>query len=299
MQFARKHGYIIKVTKGYQFSKSENVFKSYVEDLSKKKDELKGSQRQVIKSLLNNLLGRFALNFIKPITKTVDKKELDKILSTKIVKTLKEINSNSFIINYIPVVDKEICEQHNLDYHKVILNESKRKFIENINVFQDTSIAISAFTTAYARIYMHQIKLDILGAGGSLYYSDTDSIVTNLTLDKLKQIMPDKIGNKLGQLKFEYQIDKAYFISNKTYALLLENGDLVKKAKGISSDLLSIREFEKMYLNSQSIKANKIYGKINYSLGSVLIDTKKVTIDWNSYKKREKIYDLTLENKYM
>jgi hypothetical protein len=48
---------------------------------------------------------------------------------------------------------------------------------------------------------MHQCKLDIIAAGGSIYYYDTDSMVTDLTLNKLKQIMPERIGNKLGQLK--------------------------------------------------------------------------------------------------
>lgn len=82
LQFAKKYGYKIKVTKGFQFNKEFNVFDNYVNELSKLKDELTGSQRQVLKSLLNNLLGRFALNFVKPITKTVNKSKLDKILAT-------------------------------------------------------------------------------------------------------------------------------------------------------------------------------------------------------------------------
>lgn len=73
MQYAKKLGYQIKVTKGFQFNKELDVFDEYVDELSEKKDKLKGSQRQVVKSLLNNLLGRFALNFVKPITKTVHK----------------------------------------------------------------------------------------------------------------------------------------------------------------------------------------------------------------------------------
>jgi hypothetical protein len=65
---------------------------------------------------------------------------------------------------------------------------------------------------------MNQIKLDIIAAGGSLFYSDTDSIVTDLTLEKLKEVMPEKVGKELGQLKFEYTVSKGYFISNKVYA---------------------------------------------------------------------------------
>lgn len=44
------------------------------------------------------------------------------------------------------------------------------------------SIAVSAAVTAYARIYMHKIKAMILELGGKIYYTDTDSIVTNIRL---------------------------------------------------------------------------------------------------------------------
>lgn len=137
-------------------------------ELSKLKDELEGSQKQVVKSLLNNLLGRFGLNFVKPITKTVKKNQLDKILSTMEVKTFKEINEDNFILTYIPIINQEICESHGLDYNKVILNQRPHDLIGKVDVFKDVSIIMSAFTTAYARVHMHKI-------------------------------MPEQIGNKLGQ----------------------------------------------------------------------------------------------------
>jgi len=45
LQYAKKQGYNIKVLKGYQFNKVENVFYNYVNELSLQKDKLKGSQR--------------------------------------------------------------------------------------------------------------------------------------------------------------------------------------------------------------------------------------------------------------
>jgi hypothetical protein len=88
----------------------------------------------VVKGLLNSLTGRFALNFFKPKTKIVDREELDYILATKKVNTYKEIHENKIIITYLPIVDKTFCEQHNLDYHKVIFNESKAKIINKIDL---------------------------------------------------------------------------------------------------------------------------------------------------------------------
>lgn len=259
--------------------------------MSIQKDSLTGTSRQVVKSLLNNLIGRFALNFVKPISKTVNKTELDYLLTTKEIKTFKKVNENNFLITYIPIINKNICESHNLDYYKIILNENKNKITSNIAVFQDVSIVIASFVTAYARVHMHQIKLAILSVDGRIYYSDTDSIVTDLTIDQLKKELHDKIGDKLGQLKLEYLLEEAYFISNKTYILLTTNGKKIIKAKGISAESLSLSDFKTMYLKKQSIIGDKLSSYINYSKGFVLLQTKEITIDWDSFKKREKIFD--------
>jgi DNA-dependent RNA polymerase auxiliary subunit epsilon len=288
---AKANGYQITVIKGLQFNKQESPFKEYVKELSIQKDSLTGTSRKVVKSLLNNLIGRFALNFVKPISKTVNKTELDYLLTTKEIKTFKKINENNFLITYIPIVNKDICDSHNLDYYKVILNEKNNKTTSNVAVFQDISIVIASFVTAYARVYMHKIKLAILNVGGKIYYSDTDSIVTDLTLDRLKKELHNKIGNKLGQLKLEHLLEEAYFISNKTYILLTKDGEEIIKAKGISAESLSLSDFKTMYLKSQSIKGDKLSSNINYNKGSVLLQTKEITIDWDSFKKREKIFD--------
>lgn len=44
------------------------------------------------------------------------------------------------------------------------------------------SISTASAIVSYARIYMQRVKLDILKRGGVLYYTDTDSIVTNIPL---------------------------------------------------------------------------------------------------------------------
>jgi len=170
----------------------------------------------------------------------------------------------------------------------------KKKTSSNVPVFQDVSIVIATFVTAYARIYMHKIKLAILEVGGEIYYSDTDSIVTNLTLNKLKENLYGKIGNKLGQLKLEYFLEEAYFISNKTYILLTIEGKEIKKAKGISPESLSLSDFKSMYFKSQSVKGAKTSSIINYNKGSVSIEEKEININWNSYQKREKIFESAL-----
>jgi DNA polymerase type B, organellar and viral len=59
LKFAYENGYEITVLSGYQFSKSENVFNSYVKDLYEVKSNTKDNIiRAITKSFLNNLLGR-------------------------------------------------------------------------------------------------------------------------------------------------------------------------------------------------------------------------------------------------
>lgn len=53
---------------------------------------------------------------------------------------------------------------------------------KQLKLLNNTSIVINAAVTAYARIHMNKFKLDILKQGGKLYYSDTDSIVTDIEL---------------------------------------------------------------------------------------------------------------------
>jgi len=65
---------INKNIKGYQFNKQNNVFNKYVLENADMKDRSVGTARHVIKSLQNNLIGRFGINPIKPVSKVVNQK---------------------------------------------------------------------------------------------------------------------------------------------------------------------------------------------------------------------------------
>jgi hypothetical protein len=225
--------------------------------------------------------------------------QLDKILSTKEIKTFKSINTDNFIVTFVPVINKYICASHGLDFYKVNLNE--KIIVGKDYGFKYTSIIISTFTTVYALIQMNQIKLDVITSGRIIYYSDTDSLPTNLSLNKLKEIMPKIIRDKLGQLKFEQYVQEAYFISKKTSAFLVEDGKVKIKAKGVSAASLYISNIKDMSLNSKYIKGDKTSSIISYSKCSVTINVSKFNINWNGYttppvwlgqeEYREKIYN--------
>ena len=46
-----------------------------------------------------------------------------------------------------------------------------------------------------------------------------------------------------------------------------------------------------MYLQSKSIQGDKISSEISYSKGSVTIKASNININWNSYTKRDKVYN--------
>lgn len=116
--------------------------------------------------------------------------------------------------------------------HLVVFNPDEEALAKhNPSSYANVSIGIASAITAYSRIIMSRFKNH---PDFNLYYFDTDSIVVDISPEQLEAIFPDIIGNKLGQLKLEYVINKAVFLSPKCYYLELENGDNVIKIKGLN-----------------------------------------------------------------
>jgi len=99
------------------------------------------------------------------------------------------------------------------------------------------------------------------------------------------------LGKDLGQLKLEYNIKKAYFITSKTYMLELSKGDLVKKAKGVYAENLKKSDYENMYYNNLDVKAIKGDTHIDFEKGTVNIKSKQAILHYNAYTKRQKLYN--------
>ena len=151
------------------------MFSKYVNKVySIKADPVNPSQKAMAKSLLNNLLGRFGINLEKPITEVLSNETFQKKMLMCKIMSYKQISEHRVLVSYVPSLDYDIITSHGLDYLKIVSN-----FKDNeLRPLTTTSIVISAAITAYARIHISKLKLDILKLGGEIYYSDTDSIVT-------------------------------------------------------------------------------------------------------------------------
>jgi hypothetical protein len=291
LKYARDNGYDIKVIKGYNFNKIYNVFDKFVDELYEIKSKSKGAVKAMYKFLLNALIGRLALGLNKPKTEIVDKERLDLISSIHdaTYDYLGKEDKDRFLVIYDPEISRNKCEENDLDYFKV-LNKYKVN-LENTNKYNDLSISTAAAVTAYARIYMNQIKILILSLGGKIYYMDTDSIVTNI------QLPADKVGNNLGKFKLEYEIMEGYFISSKLYCLkciALKEGKRKKKmhivSKSVIKEDLSLFAFKNMYFENKDVIVNKNQSQIKYAEGTTYIGINKVKLRYDAYTKREKIY---------
>ena len=299
LKFAANNNYSIKVIKGYNFDRNENVFDQYVYDIYKVKSNSDGHIKTIAKSLLNNLLGRFGMDINKPKTEIVNGNKLIEIQCSRRFESYpKQITDDQYLISYYPVISRDVCESHGIDYAKLYMNSINKIDMEKDKEFNDVSLTTAAVVTSYARIFMSKIKLDVLSNGGNIYYTDTDSLVTDKPLDD------NLVGNKIGQFKLEYFVKEAYFITSKTYCLIikdnytktkLKEGDAYIKVKGAFNTSLDLKDFIDMY-NGINVKATKRNTITNHEEGYVLISDKSIELNSDSYKKREKVY---LEDKWI
>ena len=237
-------------------------------------------------SILNNLLGRFGIRLEKSVTKVLSR-ETYRVLSTrKAVLGEKELGNDRFLVTYLPMLDIDIISDLGLDIVK-IASKQRDEEKQDLDV---VSVAISAAITAYGRIHMSKLKMQVLRMGGNIYYSDTDSLVTDI-------LLPDSMVSptKLGLLKLEHVVIKAIFNNNKTYWLLVRDkyGQLVviNKALGYYSASLNFNKHLSLLLGID-VFAKKVLSKIEWDKGYATIDDNKdIKVNANSYKTRSKVYD--------
>jgi hypothetical protein len=172
------------------------------------------------------------MNFLKTVTKLVDKKGHDLITTTRILKTFIEIDDNTYLDYYKPNIDKDICLSFGVDYIKALNDESFDES-KSSRTYRSVSISTASAVLSYARIHMCKIKLHILNNNGNIFYTDTDSIVTDI---KLSEEFVD--SKEIGKLKLVHKIKEGYFISDKLYAYKNTEDKIIKLSKGVKSKLL-------------------------------------------------------------
>ena len=141
---------------------------------------------------------------------------------------------------------------------------------------------------------MAKVMLYILNSGGKLYYTDTDSIVTNIELPK-NIVHP----NDIGKFDLEYTISKGIFANDKLYIIITSDGKVKKAAKGVKSEKFCYNDYLKMYRGEPIDYATKTISKRDYVLGTVSIkDIDDVKLNTVIYRKRRKKCTV-IDNKFV
>lgn len=216
------------------FQKGE-VLKSCMEHLFKKKAEAKEQGKPGLsktwKIIINSLYGVWGL----------------KILDREGIEIARPEDSNWAI---------DLATEKLKDIEKIGKYVVTRR-IKDLEV-KDCNVAIAAAVTSEARMKLYRLIMDIQNNGGEVLYCDTDSIITDYSIEgtplEEKWMGPSK-GKELGTLKNEIEecyeklqkkqpniqfkdyFDKAIIVAPKLYIVTAENGKIVKKAnKGYKED---------------------------------------------------------------
>lgn len=234
------HSEEMKNAKIYEFEvlggvlfKTGFIFKKYVEDLyNMRKTYAKTDPMNLIcKLLLNSLYGKFSQSLTHDTLEIYDISSDEKI--TSVMEYIDGAGTGVSIKDWIFLGSKALIieKDHKSTYQKGILENGEYDDYYGMNV----NIAIGASVTSMARVVMSYYKNNPLW---KLFYSDTDSIIIDR---KLPEYM---VGEAMGLMKLENRISAAIFLCPKVYYLITDEGEHIKKIKGVSHEQVSKITFD-------------------------------------------------------
>jgi hypothetical protein len=199
------------------FEKRSRVFKNFVEELAKRKENSQNlSEKLIYKLLMNSLYGKFyQREEKKKYIFTTDNKEIMKLMEKYIV---------------IPSALFQNC-------FEIILNE---------NDFINRNVIWSVEVLAYSHLEMYKLIKKLIENGFEIFYVDTDSIFTNASPEQIEKLKYEIDDKKIGALKLEGFFDEGIFLFPKFYCLKNKDFEIVKM-KGILRELENNFHFQHFY----------------------------------------------------
>lgn len=268
-------GYEYKYYKVYNYEAKAPIFKDLIKQVFKMKQEAeqKGQKEQLktAKLILNSCFGFWA---------TKSERETTQIYNNKINNTKgkdAEYINNKIEKNKNNRFNAFLLSDTLTDYEEINGN-SIYKTIERKQ--QNNNIIIGFFITAQGRTKLYDTIKDIEEAGGTVYYTDTDSIITNYNItenEKLK-LKYNVDSGKLGSLTNE---------ATKIYKTLLKEDNISENK--INKFLLN----NTPYFNDLVILGSKLYAL------SVDITYKDKNYKYDLMKTRGMDKDATYKNRVL
>lgn len=282
---------IIDIYKVCNFEKKEIIFKEFIQDMyNNRLDSDNKTDNMLYKLIMNSLYGRLGMNNEYTKTEFVEEDDqwlyeviydVDSVIENKII-TYKTNNVNLRLIK-----DNYKYMAFSKDKLKKIKNEIN-KIDKKVDVTM-SAVHIASAVASYARIELINHMNEHLKNGGKIYYYDTDSIHTDISLKE------NLINSKeIGKFKLECKIKEGYYLSPKIYGIKTDKGDEILKFKGIPKkeiERLSFEWYRDQYMNNKTyeIEIEKPVLKRLKELKVIKIDSKYRT-EFKT-KKYKKIYN--------
>jgi hypothetical protein len=260
-----KLGYKITLIKGYEFSQAD-LFSDYVNTFYEIKKYSTGVERDTAKLQLNNLYGYFGRKHIGLITENIKNIDLNKLLGTRIVKSITPINEIYTTVLSYSNINYDMIQKLNIDFHSIGSHQS----------YVMSNVALASAITSYARITMIPFKID-----PDTLYTDTDSMFTTKPIDT------SLLGLELGQMKDELKgqvINEGYFLGPKQYGYYIIDKETGLKQdfsvfSGVPRNSLSFDEVKSIF-NGQIVTKNisnrffKSFINLNVTIKDTIINIK-------------------------
>jgi hypothetical protein len=271
MDNALKLGYKFEILWGYTYKKA-NIFKNFISDLYNIRLQYPkdNPMNYIAKIIMNSLYGRLGMNdnFIESIFIPKDS-----------YLKYEEMNFER-ILDVKPIDNSLLVEVDHDDTGTMVDNGSQT---------HNVSIAIAAAITGYARIVMSQFKNN---PNLKLFYTDTDSIHTNLNPDEMNELFNDIVNSKeLGKLKLENVVERAIYIAPKVYYLKTIDNQEIYKVKGLNKKVsLTQEDFENLLMKDSIITRDQNKWFKSFEDSTIYIRNQVYTLQQTD-NKRELIYD--------
>jgi hypothetical protein len=197
---------------------------------------------------------------------------------------IKDFITKNNEIRKISILHKQIGKNNNNTFYgrlgmdperleeEIISNLDNKKYVKTCKIndvylgYTNTeknvsNVLISASITAKARIKLYKGMMNVIGAGGRLLYTDTDSIIAAFNINKYKNILDKNLGEVIFNSNDEHTIiQDAVFAMPKTYAIKYSNKEIVK-IKGFNNvpnfDLFKKTFYEKGTIETENSEWNK------------------------------------------
>jgi hypothetical protein len=250
------------------YSRTEPIFKEFIECFEKIKIDSEQEGNYALRTL-----AKLVMNTGYGYTATIREKE--KIMS------IKNLPNHRQDVKYI----------NNIDGYIVCNTKMTAEYIQ---------VQVAASVTAYARLDLLR-GLRNANEKGNVYYCDTDSIVTDISLDNS---MVDKY--QLGKFKLETEPKRGLFLKPKVYAEVFEETDKSSgvttsydtvKFKGVSKDTqeqLTYNDYEYLLTELKAQNKKSVTVEHDKIVQRSIMFMKKTNLDWGYYEQRDKVFNLDM-----